>query len=88
MENIDGMIILMTEIRVINKAMKNLYEEPVIHHLDNIYIPKLIELESREFELMEQLSRLKKEEEREVVERLTTPKFATIRPDEGERLES
>jgi hypothetical protein len=43
------MLNLLTEIKVINKSLRSLYEEPVIRHLDNIYVPKVIETEGRDF---------------------------------------
>lgn len=51
----------MVEIRVINKALVSLYEEPAIHNLENIYIPKVIDTEGREFEFILHLEQLKQE---------------------------
>ena len=40
---------LLTEISAINKSLKALFEEPTIHNLHNIYVPKVIDTEGVEF---------------------------------------
>lgn len=60
-EGIDSMANLLVEIGQINRSMGAMYEEPTIHNLENIYVPKIIDTEGSDFDFIAHLSKMKEE---------------------------
>lgn len=46
-QNVDLMVNLLSEVEVINTTLNEMYEQPVIQHMYNIYQPKMIDVEGK-----------------------------------------
>lgn len=51
---------LLTEIKEINIGLKEVYEEPVVQNLYNVYLPKLVDSDGGEFDFIREVEGIKK----------------------------